>query len=183
MTETTQGVLAVLLLLLLLALIVVAVVENRRLKREGRRQAEALAGCQARLVSHARSRPGFELGNHIYLGVGSILVAVNQRADSLLVACDSEQGVQSRLWACGEVVSVELVTDIQSDSLFLGGITALGDHPLLGIGGWSWSELKGVWLKVLVRDVQHPWLVFAMPSLLEAEKWRGLITLMTQKAA
>jgi len=160
----------------LIALIVVV-------RRRHEREAQALADLQTRLMSHVRGQSTFSIGNHVYVGNGSVLVAIDQAADALIAAYDSGGGIQSRTWQSGEIVSVEVVTDIRNHALLLGGIFPLGDHPVLGLGGTSWSELKGVWLKILVRDVQHPWLVFAMPDITEAEKWRGIVTLMTQEAA
>ncbi len=155
-------------------------VQERRRKRQAR---QALIDLQAQLMSHVRNQPSFSIGNHVYVGKGNVLVAVNQAADTLIAAYDSGGSIQSRTWQSGEIVSVEVVTDIRNHALLLGGIFPLGNHPLLGLGGTSWSELKGVWLKILVRDIQHPWLIFAMPDITEAEKWRGIITLMTQEAA
>jgi len=156
--------------------------ENRKTERRLNAE-EALEAVKVSLLECVKGLEGFNLGNSVYVGNGNVLVAINQTADALILAYDSEKGIQSRTWQSGEIVSVEVVTDIQNHSLMLGGIFPLGDHPVLGLGGTSWSELKGVWLKILVRDVQHPWLVFAMPDITEAEKWRGIITLMTQEAA
>ena len=132
-----------------------------------------------RLYSTAQRHPDFVIGNQALVGQNDVLLAVNKEADQLMIVGQTKNGIVAKRLRAAEIVAVEVITDVKTTTASLGGVLPFGDQFAgLVMGSLSQSELRGVWLKVLVRDVQQPWIVFFMPSLPLAEQWRGIIMLL-----
>lgn len=82
----------------------------------------------------------------------------------------------------GQIVAVELIKAVRTTTTSAGGVITAGDFSGLVIGSSTSTRLESVRLKILVRDVQHPWIVFTMPDYGTAENWRGVITLLINQA-
>ncbi len=133
------------------------------------------------------------IANTVGVDSQGVLVAVNENASHLLIVGyaldelnrkDESIGVIRKLLTAQDIVSAEVVTEVRQHTTSVGGAFPFGDAlSVLMIGSVNSTKICSVWLKVLVRDVKRPWIVFAMPDIGSAEVWRGIITLMVHQVS
>jgi hypothetical protein len=153
--------------------------ERQRVLKEIAAEEQACKDVIAQVESHY----GFSAGNVLWSPMLTEVMIVDTNAEHLAIAVKDADELRMSHWCRSEIVSTEVIYDIQQQVSTFGAMMPVMGVPVLAANTRSQEEFKGAYIKILVRDVQNPWVVVPVWSLAEATKWEGILALMVRQAA
>ncbi len=136
------------------------------------------------LVAQVEAEYGFTAGNVFCFAPksrGAMIVDAN--AEHLVIVDKWEEHAVTRHWHKSELVSFEVLHDIRQQTSTFGTVIPVNGVPLLAANTNYREEFKGSYIKILVKDVQDPWVIVPVWSMVDAMKWEGILGLMVPKVA